>query len=152
MKFIKKNKNAIIAVGVFVIVLILFIIIKNTFFPDEKQAIYGTRLEGIENVKISDDVEDKVKASLDESVQDVSVRTAGRIVNVILTVNSDVSADTAKGYAIKVLEIFEEDQKKYYDFQVFIKKEAESNEFPIVGYKHHNKDSFSWTKDRTGSE
>ena len=152
MKFIKKNKNAIIAVGVFVIVLILFIIIKNTFFPDEKQAIYGTRLEGIENVKISDDVEDKVKASLDESVQDVSVRTAGRIVNVILTVNSDVSADTAKGYAIKVLEIFEEDQKKYYDFQVFIKKEAESNEFPIVGYKDHNKDSFSWTKDRTGSE
>ena len=44
------------------------------------------------------------------------------------------------------------EQKKYYDIQVFVQKSKETNEFPIIGYKHHTKDSFSWTKDRTGTE
>lgn len=152
MSFIKKNKSTIIALVVFIIVLVLLIQVKNIFFSDEKEAIYGTRLEGIEKVKISNDQEEKVKSSLDESVSSTTVRQAGRIVNIILTVNSDVSVDTAKTYASKAIEPFTDAQKKYYDFQVFIKKKNDSDEFPIIGYKQHNKESFSWTKDRTGNE
>lgn len=152
MSFIKKHKSTIVALVVFIIVLILLIQVKNIFFQDEKEAIYGTRLEGIEKVKISNDQEEKVKSSLDESVTSTTVRQTGRIVNIILTVNGDVSVGTAKNYANKGIESFTEQQKKYYDFQVYIKKETDSNEFPIIGYKHHNKESFSWTKDRTGNE
>lgn len=44
-------------------------------------------------------------------------------------------------------------KKKYYDFQIFLKKsdKAEnSKQFPVVGYKHHVRDEIRWTKDRTG--
>lgn len=152
MSFIKKNKSTIIAIVVFVIVLIVLIQIKNIFFSNEEEAIYGTRLEGIEKVKISNDKEEQVKSSLDETVSNATVRQAGRIINIILTVNNDVSVDTAKTYANQAIESFTDEQKKYYDFQVFIKKENDSNEFPIIGYKQHNKETFSWTKDRTGNE
>lgn len=152
MSFIKKNKSTVIAIVVFVVVLILLIQIKNIFFSSEEEAIYGTRLEGIEKVKISNDKEAQVKSSLEETVSNATVRQAGRIVNIILTVNSDVSVDTAKTYANKAIESFTNDQKKYYDFQVFIKKENDSTEFPIIGYKQHSKENFSWTKDRTGNE
>lgn len=152
MNFIKRNKGTIIAVSIFLIALVILVQIKNMFFPNERKAIYGNRLDGISEVKITDDKKNQVQDSLDESVQNTSVRVTGRTVNIILTVINDVSVETAKGYAEKCLEPFSEQQKEYYDFQVFIKKEIETGEFPIIGYKQHTKDSFTWTKDRTGTE
>lgn len=152
MNFIKRNRNTIIAISVFLIVLILLIQVKNVFFPNETKAIYGTRLEGIEKVKITNNKEDQVKEAVKEGVSKTSIRVSGRIVNIILTVNSDISLETAKGYASQVIEPFTDKQLKYYDFQVFIKKEEKTADFPIIGYKHHNKENFTWTKDRTGTE
>ena len=48
----------------------------------------------------------------------------------------------------KTLTLFAEKQLKYYDIQVFMKKDVESTEFPIIGYKHQDKQGFTWTKDR----
>ena len=48
-----------------------------------------------------------------------------------------------------IIENLEEDQTTYYDIQVFIKKSNEEDtRFPIIGYKHQDKDEFSWSKDR----
>ena len=59
----------------------------------------------------------------------------------------------AKKLVDNILEPFTESQIGYYDFQVFIKKEDTSeNDFPIIGYKHHNSSTFSWTKDREKTE
>lgn len=152
MNFVKKNKGTIIAVGIFLIVLIFLIQIKNIFFPNEKKAIYGNRLEGIEEVKITDASKKSVKDALKDTTSNVNVRTAGRIINITITANNDVSVDTAKSLADKAINEFSAAEKKYYDFQVFIQKSIDSAEFPIIGYKHHTKESFTWTKDRTGTE
>lgn len=152
MKYIKKNKKMFIAIGIFLLFVILLIPIKNILFPNSGKAIYGDRLDGIDKVKISDAELAKVKETLkDDAISKVSTRISGKTVEVILTVEQEVSLDVAKGYGTKVLEVFKDDQKKYYDFQIFITKEKESDQFPIIGYKQHNLDKLTWTKDRTGS-
>lgn len=149
MNFVKRNKNTIIALGVFLIVIILLIQVKNIFFPDENTAIYGNRLEGIEKVKISaSDKKDKIQESLGDNASNITVRESGKIINIILTVNDETSVEDAKNYANKTMESFSDAEKKYYDFQIFIEKKADSDNFPIIGYRHHGKDSFTWTKDR----
>ena len=54
MSFIRKNKFVIIAIGVFLILVILAFQVVNMFFPEEGKALYGNRLDGIEEVKITD--------------------------------------------------------------------------------------------------
>lgn len=152
MKYIKKNKKTFIAIGIFLIFVILLIPIKLTFFPDKGKAIYGDRLKGIENVKITDSDLKKVETALkDKPVVSTSTRVSGKTVEIIITVESEVSLNVAKEIGNKAIEPFEDNQKSYYDFQIFITKENESTEFPIIGYKQRNLSKITWTKDRTGS-
>lgn len=152
MKYVKKNKKTFIAIGIFLLFVILLIPIKTALFPNAGKAIYGDRLDGIEKVKITDSQLSKAKDTLkDDAVSKVTARVSGKTVEIIITVNQDVSLDTAKSYGTKVIEPFKDSQKKYYDFQIFITKAEASDEFPIIGYKHHSLEGITWTKDRTGS-
>lgn len=154
MDFIKRNKSTIIAIIIFLILIVLAVQIKNIFFPSEGKALYGNRLDGIENVKITDNKKSSTKDTLTEDgmVSKASVRLSGKIIEVSITVNDDVSVKSAKSLSNKVLESLSDKEKEYYDIQVFITKENETSDFPIIGYKHHSKNEFSWTQDRTGSE
>lgn len=149
MNFIRRNKGTIIAIAVFIVLVIILFQLKNIFFPNTGKAIYGNRLDGIDKVEISDstykEVENKLK---EEAISNVSTSTSGKLVKIFITVNDDVTIDTAKSYGGKVLEPFTNEQKKFYDFQIYISKNTESKEFPIIGYKHHNNDNISWTKNR----
>ena len=150
-KFIKNNKLTVITFIICLVFVILVFAIKLTFFPDEGRAIYGDRLDGIEEVEITSKQEKNIVSKLEEKDEVKSVNTdiKGRILNVIITVNDDVELDPAKALASVITENLEEDQNGYYDIQVFIKKSNEEDtRFPIIGYKHQDKDEFSWTKDR----
>ncbi len=148
--FIKNNKVTVVAFIICVIFVILVFAVKLTFFPNEGTAIYGDRLDGIEEVEITDkQQEDIIKALEDkDEVKKVSCDIKGRTLNVLITVNDDVELDPAKALTSSITENLEEDQTSYYDIQVFISKDNDDTRFPIIGYKHQNKDGFSWTKDR----
>ena len=149
MKWIKRNKYTCIIILVFIIVSAIGYKAITVFFPDGKTAIYGDRLDG--KVIVKDEVYEAVKTKFSEQefVKKVSVRENGRIINITVTVMDSTSIDAAKGLSNIFLDNFSESQISYYDFQLFIKKESESeNNFPIIGYKHHNNSQFSWTKDR----
>ncbi len=150
MSFIRKNKFVIIAIAVFLILVIVAFQVVNMFFPEEGKALYGDRLDGIEEVELTDKKLESIASSIEEdaAVKNAEVSVAGKIVEVIITVQDDTSTDTAKGLNTKVLESLDDDEKKFYDIQIFLTKETDANDFPIIGYKHHSKDSFSWTKDR----
>lgn len=154
MKFIRKNKFTIIAIGIFLILVFLAFQIKNIFFPAAGNAIYGTRLNGMEEVEITSSKKDKIKNALaeDEIVSSSKVEVAGKIIQVIVTVKDDATLEASKNLGGKVLNNITKEEKKFYDIQLFIKKEVTAQDFPIIGYKHHAKEGFSWTKDRTGSE
>ena len=150
MSFIRKNKFVIIAIGVFLILVVLVFQIATMFFPEEGTALYGDRLDGIEEVELSNSKLTKIESNLksDGAVKEADVSVAGKIVEVIITVQDDTSVDTAKALNTKVLDSLSNKEKKFYDIQIFVKKDSEASDFPIIGYKHHAKDTFSWTKDR----
>lgn len=149
MKFIKKNKLAVIGCVIVILLIVLAFQLKEIFAPEVGSAIYGNRLDGIDSVKIKQDTLNRIEENLkDDSVSKVTSRISGRTVEIVITVNSDVSIDTAKEYGNKSLQPFSEKEKKYYDFQIFVKKDSESSEFPIIGYKQKSKENISWTKDR----
>ena len=148
--FIKNNKVTVVAFIICVIFVILVFAVKLTFFPNEGTAIYGDRLDGIEEVEITDKQQEDIIKSLEDKdeVKEVSCDIKGRTLNVLITVNDDVELDPAKALTSSITDILEEDQTTYYDIQVFISKDNDDTRFPIIGYKHQNKDEFSWTKDR----
>ena len=148
--FIKNNKVTVVAFIICVIFVILVFAVKLTFFPNEGTAIYGDRLDGIKEVEITDKQQEDIIKSLEDKdeVKKVSCDIKGRTLNVLITVNDDVELDPAKALTSTITENLEEDQTSYYDIQVFISKDNDDTRFPIIGYKHQNKDEFSWTKDR----
>lgn len=150
MSFIRKNKFVIIAIGVFLILVILVFQVVSVFFPKEGKALYGNRLEGIEKVEITDSKKEQIENSLKEDsiTKEANVSVAGKIIEVIVIVQDDTTIDSAKTLSTKVLNSLNENEKIFYDIQVFIKKNTDANNFPIIGYKHHAKENFSWTKDR----
>ena len=150
MSFIRKNKFVIIAIGVFLILVIVAFLVFNMFFPAEGTALYGDRLDGIQDVELTDNKLNDISSTLEENeaVKKASVSVQGKIVEVIITAQDDTSLDTAKGLNTIVLDALDEDEEAFYDIQIFVTKDTEATDFPIIGYKHHAKDSFSWTKDR----
>lgn len=150
MSFIRKNKFVILAIAVFLILAILAFQLISMFFPKDGKALYGDRLDGIEAVELTDSKLKKVESSLkeDSTVKKAEISVAGKIVEVMITVQDDTSVDTAKGLNTKVLESLSKKEKEFYDIQIFVKKSTDATNFPIIGYKHHAKDTFSWTKDR----
>ena len=152
--FIKNNKFTIIAIAIFLVIIILLVQIKNIFFTNGENAIYGDRLNGIEKVEITKSNQDKIQSNLEKesSVKKVSVRVSGKTLEIIITVNDDTSIEDAKNLAQKSIQPCKEEQKKFYDVQVFVKKESDASDFPIIGYKQHSKDNFTFTKDRAVSQ
>lgn len=149
-KLLKNNKRAVIVFICCMILTIGVFTVKLVFFPNNGKAIYGDRLDGIEKVRIRDSKLEQIKSTLEEQeeVDSVSTNVSGRILNVMITVKKDTSVDTAKTFTDKIDEALDEDQKDYFDVQIFITKNDEDEKFPIIGYRHQNNDHYSWTKDR----
>lgn len=153
MKWVKKNKFTVIAIIIFVILAILGYKAKELFFPNQRTAIYGDRLDGKVVVEEKTYEEMKQKISENAKVKSATVRENGRQINIMVTVNEDTSKADAKKIVDNILEPFTESQIGYYDFQIFIKKDSEEeNDFPIIGYKQHNSSNFVWSKDRDKTE
>ena len=148
MKFIKKHLHVIIGIIIVVFLLILAIMIKGFFFPDDSKVYYGTRLEGIEKVKINDKKKKELESAFKDSSKSVTVRLAGRIIYFDVKVNDDVSVDSSRDLSNKALEKLSDEEKGYYDVQFLIANDADKDHFPIIGYKHHTKPAITWTKNR----
>jgi len=151
MKYIKNNKLTVFIIAIFVIVVIIGGYLYNALFGQGRSGIYGNRLDGIDEVEISKkqykEIESKLKEN--ENVLKVSTDLKGKIVNIIITVKDEVTKEQAKEIAGTSLSNFDEEQLKFYDIQIFVKKENEElNDFPIIGYKQNGKNGLSWSKDR----
>ncbi len=151
MKFIKKNKSTIVGILVFILALAGILAVKGVLSSDEGKAIYGTRLKGINEVKITDSQKKEVENKLANDTDKVEVSVAGRIINILITAKEGTSLEDAKKLGDKAVEAFSSAEKKYYDIQIFITNEKNKAQFPIIGYRHHTKNTITWTKDRAES-
>ncbi|MEG0826419.1 MAG: hypothetical protein RR404_03000 [Bacilli bacterium] len=148
MNFVKKNKWALIYSVIFIVVMIFAIVgIVDLIVPNGSKSLYGDRLDGIEKVNINQDTVSLIKQTLMDTkkIDKIDYDLQGKLINFIITVKDTTDKVTAKSLADKILANFTEEQQKYYDFQVFIKMETESEIFPIIGYKHFSSLNFVWT-------
>ena len=151
MKVIKEHKIMVIVIVLFILLVIVASSVYTLLVPSNGKPIYGDRLDGKDAVAVSQETYEQVKQKLKEDtiVSNVEIDERGRLINVIVTVTADTILDAAKALAPRVLESFTDAQKGYFDFQVLIRKEDESKtDFPIIGYRHHDRQDFTWTKDR----
>jgi len=148
-KLFKKNKFTFFIIIFFLIVFALLYPVKELFFPDGGDANYGDRLDGMVEMNKEELTTLKEELKKETVVKEVEADTKGRILNVIITVEKDVSLKKAKEIGAKSKDYLKEEILKDYDIQVFMKKdEKEENDFPIIGYKSKLDEDFSWTKDR----
>lgn len=148
MKFIKKNISAIVAIVVFVLVVTGLLFFKEVFTSDDATAIYGSRLEGREQIEIPQERINKLKESIKDSSNKTTVRIAGRIIEVIVDVKDGVSIKDAKELGTPIVYTFTEEERGYYDIQIFLTNAKNVDQFPAIGYKHHTKPGLTWTRDR----
>lgn len=147
-KWINKNKGFAIICALALILFIIMVVIFVRLLVGGSSNKYGNRLDGIDKVKISNDVYESVKEEVKdvEGVNDVSVRLQGKIVYTTIELSDSISADKAKEIAKNTLDNYTEDELKYYDFSFFLKWKGEESDKVITGNKHHNLEDITWIK------
>lgn len=142
-----KNKAYAVIVGMSLILLIILLIILFELLLGGSSNKYGNRLDGIEDVKISNEVFDKVKSKIDDSslAEESSTRIQGKIVYTTITLKNDTNKDKAKELAASTLSEYTEDELKYYDFSFFLRWKGEEKDIVVTGNKHHNLDEITWS-------
>lgn len=147
-KWINKNKGFAIICALAFILFIIMVVIFVRLLVGGSSNKYGNRLDGIDKVKISNEVYESVKEEVKdvEGVNDVSVRLQGKIVYTTIELSDSISADKAKEIAKNTLDNYTEDELKYYDFSFFLKWKGEESDKVIIGNKHHNLEDITWIK------
>ena len=119
------------------------------FYSGISTSKYGnTRLEGIENYKLSDTLEQDINKLYEneKSVDHATIDIQGRIIYINIAFSEAIKADTAKSLAVKALEPVGEENLTYYEIQMILTYtgEEENKVFPIFGSKNANSLKVVW--------
>ena len=148
MKFFKKHRTLTLILLIIIAVALAIFILRDTINFDESTAVYGNRLDGIENVKITEEQKKQMQDANKEKATSTTIRVAGKLVNVVIHTVPDASLEDAKAMGPAILVLMSDEQKNFYDFKFLIDNSENQNQFPIIGYKQHSRDNITWTKDR----
>ena len=151
----KKNKQDNTMLWILLgILLVCFIMIGFLFYKYFYSGIstskYGeNRLEGIENYKLSDTLNDDIAAIYkdDASVDKVVVHTEGRIIYINLYYKKAVKSDVAKSSAVKALDKIGEENLTYYEVQFLVTYSGEDENVtftPLFGSRNANSTKVVW--------
>lgn len=152
MKKIKKlwEQNRVLFalfIIIFVCLLIVIGVFASYFFGTTKSS-YGDRLSGIENVKITEEMENNFLNSLksDEQISDTNIKIRGKVVYITIYFKEGISLVEAESKALASLQQFDESYQKFYDFNYTLKQEATENSegFLIMGAKNINGSGLIW--------
>ena len=159
MNLIKRHKGLAIVGGLtLILVIIMFAIFARMIFSTGETE-YGTRLKGVEKLSknITKEIIDETKEL--EQVEDITIRTQGKIIYTTIIFKEGTKLDKAKEIANNTLTKYDEEIMKDYDFGYFLKenipepeeKEEDKKEevktgFVVAGTKHPDSKSITWTK------
>ena len=150
-KFLKRNRYTCILIFIFILLIILGLKVKDIFVPDEGKPVYGDRLKCSDKLPITDEIYNKADEALkkNSSVSKVTHRLQGKTINYYITFTAKTSVKDARGVGDSILKSYDEELLKCYSLQVYLLKDDEKlNNFPIIGMKHPDSKTISWTKDR----
>jgi hypothetical protein len=125
MGYIRRHKLAVFVMLVYTIVVGFTFFIYKLFIGSNGNPVYGDRLDGIEKVPITEEQKTKIVDSLKGEKMVLSVTKPylnGKILKVIITVGDKAEVAASEAYATKVTDVLSDDQKKFYDVEVYITK------------------------------
>ena len=124
MKYIKEHKLTTFIIIVFILFVVAGYVVMNYFDIGNNLPVYGDRLDGINNVMITDEQKENLKKTLLEqtNVIETNINLRGKIYNVVILVGDTAPINDVKNYANLVKDSLSEEQNKYFDIQVFIYK------------------------------
>ena len=125
MNYIKKHKLTSFVLLVYIIVVAFAYFLYKLFIGSSGLPVYGDRLDGIENVPITEEQKDKIVELVSQSDYVIRVTKPylnGKILKVIVTVSDFTDMKTAKELSGHVFEVLDNDQKAFYDVEFFVNK------------------------------
>ena len=148
IKWIKKNIGLTIVFGLTIVLFIILLVIFINLLTGGSSNKYGNRIEGIEEVKIINDIYDGIKTELMDTnlVEEASVRLQGKIIYTTIVLKSDTTVDKAKELAGSTLDNYSDEELSFYDFSFFLKWKGEESDIVITGNKHHGLETIAWIK------
>ena len=154
MNLIKRHKGlALVGSLTLILIVIMFIIFARMIFSTGETE-YGQRLNGLVELSksITNEIIEEVKKI--DQVEDITIRTQGKIIYTTITYKEGTKLDKAKEIASNTLSKYSEEVIGYYDFGYFLKEavpesdneEDEKTGFMVAGTKHPDTEKISWTK------
>ena len=153
LKFISKYKIYIVLAILLLFCLFLFITFYKYMNPSDLNTVYGSRLDGIENVIISDEKKDEIIKFIkdNEDVSSASIDIQGKIINISIKIgNKENTIDIMKEKCSLIVNKFSKEEIEFYDFQFFIKNEDAN--YNLIGYKNKKNEELSYSHDVIVSE
>lgn len=125
MNYIKQHKLASFVILVYIIVVAFAYFIYKLFIGSSGLPVYGDRLDGIENVPITDEQLDKIAELIGEHDNVIKVTRpylSGKILKVVVTVSDGSSLGASKELSSRVYQVLNNDQAAFYDIEFFLNK------------------------------
>ena len=155
-KFFKENKTLVILLTIAVICVVISVsLLFKYFYFGNGGTKFGSRLDGIENVTISEESKNNTIANIEslDKVEKASMIITGKRIDIKIVFKSDATLTEAQNIALKSLDNFSEEEKKFYDFEFTIKQEAtETTEgFLLMGAKNVNGTNLVWVNNNSSA-
>lgn len=149
-KIWKENKIVVLFVGVILLIILVFFLMIFPLYSTRSGSDYGNRLDGIEDVAINDSVNDDVESYFEntDKVKKVTTNLKGKLYNITITVKDGVDINEVIDLSPEFLSNFDDEQLKYYDFQIFITATIGEETKTVVGYKSKNSENLIWTNNK----
>lgn len=125
MDYVKRHKLTLFIILVYIIVVGFAYFIYKMFIGSSGLPVYGDRLNGIEKVPITEEQINKIQTDLTAEAFIIKVTKPylnGKILKVVITVTDGASVDESKKVTSKILEALTDEQKEFYDVEVYVTK------------------------------
>ena len=149
MNVIKRHKGLALIGGLTLILLVIMFIIFGKMIFSKSDSEYGTRLKGVVKIDNKTTKETINETEELEEVEEITIRTQGKIVYTTIIFKKGTKLDKAKEIASNTLKKYDEKILRCYDFGYFLKENTDSEDesgFNVAGTKHPDIEEISWTK------
>lgn len=151
-RFYKEHRIFTILMAIVLVSLILITTVLFQLFGGNGKDKYGDRLDGIENYPITTEKKDDYRDKLVENgkIKTASIEVTGRIIYIKILFEPTIDLVEAEGIALKSLDEFSADEKKFYDIQFTLQQEATDKieGFLIEGSHNKNGNGLIWNNNR----
>lgn len=148
-KFVENKVLFLLTLIIIICIVVIITALLMYFYSGNGISKYGSRLNGIEEYKLSEELDVKIKSLFEENyLNEVEVSVQGKIVYITIDLKNSLSKEDARSVGIKSLEAFSDEEKSFYDIQIIITTESveeKADFYPMMGYLNANKTSIVWT-------